>query len=196
MFEVGRDVSKQGLNGTDSNSVGRSRMKIVYVIFLGLFILFSGRTLQLAIHGTNRVRLSGSADSWLVHRADIIDRNGDILAKNVMSGHITLRPHQVKDKQAVAEKIHEILPYEYSVNQALKLLDSSRRFIYVKKYVSDSQRKAVETAKLAGLEIEANQARKYPKRRLFSHVVGFVGNDGHGLEGAERIYDDYLRDFL
>lgn len=194
MFEVGRDVSKQGLNGTDSNSVGRSRMKIVYVIFLGLFILFSGRTLQLAIHGTNRVRLSGSADSWLVHRADIIDRNGDILAKNVMSGHITLRPHQVKDKQAVAEKIHEILPYEYSVNQALKLLDSSRRFIYVKKYVSDSQRKAVETAKLAGLEIEANQARKYPKRRLFSHVVGFVGNDGHGLEGAERIYDDYLRD--
>ena len=85
MFEVGRDVSKQGLNGTDSNSVGRSRMKIVYVIFLGLFILFSGRTLQLAIHGTNRVRLSGSADSWLVHRADIIDRNGDILAKNVMS---------------------------------------------------------------------------------------------------------------
>lgn len=38
------------------------------------------------------------------------------------------------------------------------------------------------------------QTRKYPKRRLFSHVVGFVGVDGHGLEGAELIYDDYLRE--
>ena len=129
-------------------------------------------------------------------RADIIDRNGDILAKNIMSGHITLRPPQVRDqdKEKVANLIHQALPYEYSVSDALQLVGSSRKFIYIKKYASDNQRNMVTTAHLAGLDVEPVQTRRYPKRRLFSHVVGFVGNDGQGLEGAERIYDDYLRE--
>ena len=45
---------------------------------------------------------------------------------------------------------------------------------------------------MRGLEIESVQDRKYPKGRSFSHAVGFVGNEGHGLEGAERAFDDYL----
>ena len=44
------------------------------------------------------------------------------------------------------------------------------------------------------MEVEKIQTRKYPKRRLFSHIVGFVGEDGRGLEGAESTYDEYLRE--
>ncbi|MBQ8255937.1 MAG: penicillin-binding protein 2, partial [Alphaproteobacteria bacterium] len=93
---------------------------------------------------------------------------------------------------AVAQKIHEALPYEYSLADAIELVNSSKHFIRLKKYASDAQRKIIRDAKLEGLEIEKIQTRKYPKRRLFAHVVGFVGEDGHGLEGAERVYDDYL----
>ncbi|MBR5566627.1 MAG: penicillin-binding protein 2, partial [Alphaproteobacteria bacterium] len=129
-----------------------------------------------------------------VQRADIVDRNGDILAKNVASGHIILRNRAVreKDREAVARTIHEALPYEYSLADALALVNSNKRFVRLKKYASDSQREIIQKAKLEGLEIEKIQTRKYPKRRLFSHVVGFVGEDGHGLEGAERVYDEYL----
>ncbi len=174
--------------------MGHKRLRVVYAVFLIAFGIFAVRTLQLAIQGTNRVRPVGADGSWGVSRADIVDRNGDILAKNVMSGHITLRPHQVKNRDAVAQLIHEIFPYEYSVNDIFKLLDSGRRFIYIKKYVSDSVREKITSAKIAGLDIESIQARRYPKRRLFSHVVGFVGNDGHGVEGVERTHDAYLRD--
>ncbi len=194
MFEVGRDIFRHGFTGVGGNTLGHSRMRLVYAVFLGAFVVFAGRTLQLAIQGTNRVRPMGADGAWGVSRADIIDRNGDILAKNVMSGHITLRPPQVKNREAAAQLIHDVLPYEYSVNQVLKLLDSGRRFIYIKKYVTDSVREKVMSAKVAGVDIESVQARRYPKRRLFSHVVGFVGNDGHGLEGVERTYDAYLRD--
>ncbi|MBQ8294513.1 MAG: penicillin-binding protein 2 [Alphaproteobacteria bacterium] len=193
MFEVGKDIFKFGFRGNAGDAVGRGRLRFMYCwVFVLAFCLFAGRTLQLGIQGTDRSRLRGADGAWEVSRADIVDRNGDILAKNVMSGHITLRPGAVVDRDAVANMIHQVLPYEYTLSQALDLVNSSRKFIYVKKYASDNQREAIKNARLQGLEIETIQTRKYPKRRLFSHVVGFVGNDGHGLEGAERTYDEYL----
>lgn len=49
-----------------------------------------------------------------------------------MSGHITLRPPYVKDRDKVAQVIHNILPYEYTLAQALDLVNSQRKFVYVK----------------------------------------------------------------
>ncbi|MBO4745806.1 MAG: penicillin-binding protein 2 [Alphaproteobacteria bacterium] len=194
MFEVGKDILKHEYSSGGANTKCGKRLRWIHIFFCACFITFAAYTVTYVIQGTSRVRPSDGGAAWMVNRADIIDRNGDILAKNVMSGHITLRPQLVKDRDAVAQLVHEILPYEYSVQDVLQILNSSRRFVYIKKYVSDSQRKRVLSENLPGLDIESVQARKYPKRRLFSHVVGFVGNDGNGLEGAERIYDDYLRD--
>lgn len=192
MFEVGRDVFKRGFTGKRGGGENRGRMRYVYWGFLVVFIIFAARTLQLGIQGSDRSRRAGSDGQWDVQRADIVDRNGDILAKNVMSGHITLRTREVTKPDEVANLIHQAMPYEYSLAKALELVNSGRRFIYVKKYASEHQRQMVKQAKLRGLEIEPVQDRKYPKGRMFSHAVGFVSNDGRGLEGAERIYDDYL----
>lgn len=194
MFEIGKDIFKHGFLSASGNRSGRRRMRVLYYLFMIAFAVFAVRTLQLGLEGTDRARRAGADGAWTAQRADIIDRNGDILAKNIMSGHIILRTPSVKDRDAVAQTIHQILPYEYTLAQALDLVNSGRKFMYIKKYASDVQRDVVENAKLTGLEIEAEQKRRYPKRRLFSHVVGFVGRDGYGLEGAERIYDDYLRE--
>ena len=194
MFEVGKDVFKKGFSGSIGDVTARKRLRFIYSLFILAFAIFTFRTLWLGIQGTDRARLSGSEGVWMAKRADIIDRNGDILAKNIMSGHITLRPQSVKKPEEVANIIHKALPYEYSLSEALQMVNSSRRFIYVKKYASEAQRNMVINAKLQGLEIEPIQTRKYPKRRLFSHVIGFVGSDGHGLEGIERVYDDYLNE--
>ncbi len=194
MFEVGRDIFKHGFSGIGGDNATRGRLRFIYMLFVIAFVIFTIRTLYLGIQGTDRARLSGADGEWAVSRADIVDRNGDILAKNIMSGHITLRPPQVRDRDRVAQLIHDVLPYEYSLSDALALTNSSRRFIYVKKYASDAVRQKIKEAKLPGLDIEPVQTRRYPKRRLFSHAVGFVGNEGNGLEGAERVYDDYLRE--
>ena len=192
MFEVGRDVCRQRFaRGGDG---GRGRMRFIHCVFVIAFGLFIARTLQLGIQGTDRSRRAAADGAWMVSRADIVDRNGDILAKNIMSGHITLRPGQVRDVDAVANLIHELVPYEYTLSDAIKLVNSGRRFVYVKKYASDSVRDAVKKAKLVGLEIEDIQTRRYPKRRLFSHIVGYVNVDGRGMDGAEMIFDDYLRE--
>lgn len=194
MFEVGKDIFKHGVFNASSDRMGRRRMRIVYYVFVMAFVVFAGRTLWLGIEGTDRSRRSGSSGEWVAERADIVDRNGDILAKNIASGHIILRTQAVEDVDAVANAIHQAMPYKYSLNQAFELLNSGRRFVYLEKYASDAQREIVQNAKQIGLEIEDIQKRRYPKRRLFSHAVGFVGSNGHGLDGAERTYDDYLNE--
>ena len=196
MFEVGKDIVNHDSLSGSCDADTKVRLKLVYFVFLALFVAFGLRTLGLCIQGADRTRLGRADNEWLVHRADIVDRNGDILAKNIESGHIILRNRAVreKDRELVAQTIHNAMPYEYSLAQALELVNSPKRFIYLKKYASDNQRKIIQQARLEGLEIEKIQTRKYPKRRLFSHVVGFTGADGSGLEGAERIYDDYLKE--
>lgn len=194
MFEVGRDIFKHGVAGVNGDRAGRGRLRFMYSLFLLAFMIFAVRTLQLGIQGTDRARLPGEGAAWTAERADIVDRNGDILAKNVESGHVAIVPSRIKNPDAVAELIHRALPYEYSLSDALKLVNSANRYTYVKKYASDNVRQMVRAARLPGLEVEVKQTRRYPKRRLFSHVVGFVGAEGRGLDGAERIYDKYLRE--
>lgn len=96
MFEIGRDIFKHGFFSASGDKRGRRRMRVVYYVFVAAFVLFVGRTLMLGIEGTDRARRAGADGAWLAQRADIVDRNGDILAKNIMSGHITLRPRMLK----------------------------------------------------------------------------------------------------
>ncbi|MBN1325093.1 MAG: penicillin-binding protein 2 [Alphaproteobacteria bacterium] len=194
MFEVGKDVLKNGFKVVGTENIGRGRVRFVYSIFVIAFAIFIIRTLSIGIQGTSRTRLAGGDNVWNVSRADIIDRNGDILAKNIMSGHIVLRPTHVKDRDAVAALIHNTLPFEYTVSQALDLINSSRSFIYVKKLATEYQLNMINNAKLPGLSIENIQNRVYPKQRLFSHIVGFVERGGNGADGVERIFDNYLRE--
>ena len=200
MFEVGRDISKYSFIGGVENKRGHGRLRIVYYVFLGFICLFGLRTLYLGIQGTDRTRNAGASGNWVVSRADIVDRNGDILAKNIVSGHIQMFPNRIKekDKDRAANLIHQILPYQYSVSDALKLVNSGRGFMYLQKFASENQRKAVIDARIEGLEVKQVQTRKYPKRRLFAHVIGFVSEDDQnnqrGQEGAERTYDAYLRE--
>ena len=151
MFEVGKDIFKHGVFNASSDRMGRRRMRIVYYVFVMAFVVFAGRTLWLGIEGTDRSRRSGSSGEWVAERADIVDRNGDILAKNIASGHIILRTQAVEDVDAVANAIHQAMPYKYSLNQAFELLNSGRRFVYLEKYASDAQREIVQNAKQIGL---------------------------------------------
>ena len=191
MFEVGRDIFKHGFRARGENTSGHRRLSFVYWFFVVMFCVFAFRTVQLCLQGTNRSHPGAGAASWAVTRADIIDRNGDIIAKNLVSCHIAVTPANVKKPEEVAQLIHKLFPYEYSVQDMFKKLNAGKRFI-IKKFAPDDKCKQASVTRYDGVEIEAAQKRRYPKRRLFSHIVGFVGGEERGLEGIEKLYDKEL----
>ncbi|MBO7066442.1 MAG: penicillin-binding protein 2 [Alphaproteobacteria bacterium] len=169
-------------------------MAIVLGFFCTLFVLFVIKTLYLGFAGSDENRAYARGD-WNVSRADIVDRNGtDILAKNIASCDVALVPSRLaeKNKERAAQLLHEVLPYKYSLADAVNLVQNTTRYKLLAKNIPDELCKPLRAARIDGLDVKRVQMRKYPKHRLFSHVVGFVGEDGHGLEGAERIFDDYL----
>ncbi len=193
MFEIGKDIYTFGGRVARKRDMERSRLHVVHGIISLCLAVFFVKTLYYGCIGTNK---SGKADlgaDWAITRADIEDRNGVKLAKNVVSGHVMVRPSAVRDVDAVAVKIHEVFPYKYSVSQAYQIL-KNKKFMYLKQYATDAERQQIKNAKLAGLEVETKQMRRYPKHNLFAHVVGFVGKEGQGLEGAEKIFDSYLHE--
>jgi cell division protein FtsI (penicillin-binding protein 3) len=189
MFEVGKDIIKS-IN-VPAGSASHGRLRFVYIIFVLLFAMFAVQTVRLGVKGTDAARRGTGAGAWVSARADIVDRNGDILATNVVSGHIVLRPPQVRDHELTARFINSVVP-GVNVADALRDIKSGRRFIYIKRMASDEQRREVKRARVPGVSVEETERRRYPKLRLFSHVVGFVGRDMKGLEGIERIADRRL----
>lgn len=193
MFEIGRDILNHRLKDVRVKRENSRRLSFVRFLFCLLFAVFIVRTLYLGACGNNAPRYI--SNNGIVSRADIVDRNGkDVLAKDVVSGHIIVRPSAIqdKDKDAAAALVHKILPYKYSLQNAIALINSDRKFMYLEKNASDDHRLMVKDANIVGVEIEPFRTRKYPKRRLFSHVVGFVDADNLGQQGAEATFNDYL----
>ena len=141
MFEIGHDILKHKLRDARVHRDNARRLSFVFFIFYALFGAFIVRTLFLGIDGKDVRRYSG--DSEIVSRADIVDRWGrDILAKDIMSGHIIVRPVAIKgdDKNIAAQTIHQILPYKYPLQRAIELVNSDRKFVYLEKNASDEHR--------------------------------------------------------
>ena len=135
MFEIGKDIFKHGFYGGQADRTPVARLRIVYWVFFVAFIIFALRTLQLGIQGTDTVRDVVGVSGWDISRADIVDRNGEILAKNLESGHIQLvkKYMKEKDKEEIARVISELFPYKYSVADAMKLIDSTKKYKELKK---------------------------------------------------------------
>ncbi len=194
MYKVGQDIWKNGFNIFGWNTQEAKNLRFMQMVFVFVFFIFIARLLFLAVSDMERSRLRPNTGQWLVERTDIVDRNGELLAKNVMSGDIVLRPQNVQDKDKVARFIYEMFPEKYTLKDSYELVNSSRRFIYLEKDSIERKRGEVELAKIPGLDVEVKQSRLYPKGRMFSHAVGFVGADGYGLEGAEKTYNEYLNE--
>jgi cell division protein FtsI (penicillin-binding protein 3) len=195
-FDIGKDILPHEYKGEIYHRESATRLRWVFVAFATMFAIFVARTLQLGLQ-SNDIKKYSLTGNEIEARADIVDRNGVVLAKSVRSGNIKLYPQKVdaKDINKVADVIHEIAPMDYSVNDALQLIRSDKRGVYIKKNATEAQIKTINEAhrKYNCFEVEQFTQRRYPQRNVFAHVVGFAGKDA-GLEGVEYIYDKYLRE--
>jgi stage V sporulation protein D (sporulation-specific penicillin-binding protein) len=137
-------------------------------------------------------------------RGDILDRNGEVLAYSVESHRVIAYPSRAKEPEKDAAAICAALGDCTAPEQA-KLaanLKGGGQYLVVRnpRFVSPaaslrlqaliSKRKADRLPAIVSLNAESR--RYYPKLDLASHVLGFVGDEGHGSEGIEARYDKVI----
>jgi cell division protein FtsI (penicillin-binding protein 3) len=163
---------------------------VVYAGIIGLIVL---RILYLAAFGDHAGRKEGLT-SLVPERGDIVDRNGDPLARTIDAWTIAIHPTKViGDKLALARRLALLMP-ERSEEQYFALLRSGKPFFYLRRRASPALVEAVNALGEPGLAIQREPDRLYPQTTLAAHVLGYTDIDGHGVAGMERAFDDYLSD--
>ncbi len=132
-------------------------------------------------------------------RGSITDRNGNIMAMSATAETVYISPHEMElydeDVNLIASKLSEILGVSAeSVIEKSKDTDSWYKTIAKKVELDVSQqvREFKSEYGLKSVHIESDTKRYYPYGSLACHIVGFVGDDNYGLDGTEKMYDEYL----
>ena len=118
-------------------------------------------------------------------RADIVDRNGDLLATSVTVYSLFADPRAMMDTALVAARLGEVLPALDVEQVAARLALKDRAFVWIQRGLTPRQRQAVFELGLEGLGFREEVRRAYPRGTLAGHVLGFAGADGKGLAGIE-----------
>ncbi len=128
-------------------------------------------------------------------RAEILDRNGEVLAYSVDADTVVASPRDIEDPATAVSSLCAVFA-DCSKGEVARLtaqLGKSNWFAYVRRGVSRDVARRVMALELPGIRLETETKRYYPKRDLAAHVVGFVDRDNVGLGGVEAAFDDQIR---
>jgi len=125
-------------------------------------------------------------------RADIIDRDGELLATTLDSPSLYANPKQIINAAEATRKLSEVFPKLSSAKIQVKLT-SGKSFVWIKRHLTPREQFDVNQLGIPGLEFEHEDRRVYPDRSLTAHVVGYTGIDNAGFAGVERGLDTTLK---
>jgi cell division protein FtsI (penicillin-binding protein 3) len=174
---------------------GRTRLLAAGVVFAMAFVVVGWRLVDIAAFSAgNEPRMVAAAPAATLQsgRADIVDRNGVVLATSIRTASLYANAKQVRDPQAAAARLVEILP-DLSRTEIAAKLATGRSFIWLKRNLTPRQHYRVNRLGIPGLYFERERRRFYPHGSLTAHSVGFTDVDDRGLSGIERSFDEVLR---
>lgn len=161
-----------------------------------LFCLLFGRFFYVQVIWSEELGYR-ALDQWtreipiVAERGKITDRNGVLLADNSTAYTVFARSNAVKDKEAAASLLAEVL----DMNQASlyeKLTKKKASEVTIAKKVSKREITKLSELSLDGVYYSRDNIRYYPKGEALCQVLGFTSSDNVGTTGIERYYESYL----
>ena len=129
------------------------------------------------------------------HRGRIMDRNGLLLASNVVAPSIWAIPEDVESDDAEVKAKLRQLAQLLGVPLAelnKKLEDEDKTFVWLKRQVDEPVAQQIAALNIKGIYQRKEYKRKYPEGEAAAHVVGFANVENHGQEGVELAFDKSL----
>lgn len=190
--EVMRDKARQMAEG---------RLLVLGALFICGFVLIGARMSLLAVSEPQEPRTIASSTTITAQRADIVDRNGRVLATNFDTHSLYVHPQDLIDREGTAKQLAAIFP-DLDEEKLVKDFSGKRKFLWIKRRISPEQQQAVHDIGDPGVLFGPREMRLYPNGPLAAHILGGVqfGREDVataeilGVAGVEKFFDDYLRD--
>ncbi|MDE2164842.1 MAG: penicillin-binding protein 2 [Alphaproteobacteria bacterium] len=178
----------------DAIELSHTRLLIAGALFLLAFAVIGARLVEVAGFKTGDVHLARghAAARMVITRANIVDRNGVLLATTLEVPSLFADPKLIADKRDTARKLAAILP-ELAESEIYARLNTDKSFVWLDRRLTPQQENAVNQLGIPGLRFQSEGKRVYPEGSLTAHAVGYVGIDDNGLAGIERSFDQELK---
>ena len=169
-------------------NISFNRIAFIFFVFLVISIIFSSKALYL---GSLKKNENNIEVAKLDYRASLIDRDGNILAKTVITTNVGINPNLVINKDKLLINLKLIFP-----NKDFKKIEeklNGKKFFYLQKQISWDKFEELTLLGDKSIISEEKISRIYPHRSLFSHIIGQIDDDNNGISGIEKFYDYELR---
>jgi cell division protein FtsI (penicillin-binding protein 3) len=186
------------LQGTAAHALETARHRLVIggLLFAVAFAVVGGRLVDVTLLTEARepraARVPNTGPLELA-RADIVDRNGVLLATSLVTQSLYANPKLIANPEATARRLAAVLPGldERAVRE--RLASDQRSFVWIRRSLTPRQQYEVNRLGVPGLFFQREERRVYPHGVLASHAVGFSDLDNRGLAGAEQAFDERLK---
>ncbi len=183
--------TNQNFKSDKKSSVSEDRIYLLFFCFLSLIFIFSIKIIYISLQESNFNTIKNSNINFKPLRNDIVDRNGILLSRNILTYHAAIKPNLIKDKKKFVVKIKLAFP-ETNSEELVKNLNT-KKYFYLKKRLTYKQKLKLWKLGERGIIFEPFQTRIYPHADLYSHIIGQTDYDNYGISGVENYYNNYLK---
>ena len=178
-------------NKNEKLAVNQDRVYLLFFVFFCLIFIFATKIFFISLKNLDSKNYVKNYPIFKPLRNDILDRNGDPIARNVAVYHAAIKPNLIKDKKKFIIKLKLLYP-ELNFQFVKNNLDKNKYF-YLKRNITQKERNNLWSLGEKGLLFERTQTRIYPHKNLFSHVIGQIDLDNNGISGVEKYFDKNLK---
>ena len=175
---------KTGLN------IKFNRVAFIFFIFFIIHTIYSIHLIKLGTLYSKVEKTNTSLINEKLYRADIVDINGNYLAKTVNSIDIGLKTSDVINQKKLLLSLNLIFPNKDFDEIEKKM--KQKNFFYLEKKVSEENYEKLMKLGDKSLKPEEKVLRIYPQKNLFSHIIGQIDNDNIGISGLEKSLNEIL----
>ncbi len=177
---------------------------IVFIIFfLSAFALLVAKLVEFQLknyeHFVNEsISLTEKFEIKKPLRGELYDRNGILLASSIKLYRFFIDKSMIDEKSydSVFNTISLVMkksPKDY----LSKIKSSKSKIVYLEEEIDGETyyrlKNKIFEERISCFGFEEYQKRIYSKEGVASHVIGYVRKDSEGVDGVEKVYNDYLK---
>ena len=167
-----------------------NRIAFIFFIFIIICFIYSLKVFYL---GSLNLKLQPKKIEYIKEnsRANVVDNNGNFIAKSVNTLTVGINPNLIIDKKKLLINLQLIFP-EKDFTEVKKKINK-KKYFRLEKELSQNQIQKLRLLGDKSIKFEELLTRIYPQKNLFSHILGQIDDENNGISGIEKFFDDELK---
>ena len=171
-------------------NISFNRIAFIFFIFLMICSIYSFKAFYLgSLHSKQKIKNIDQVKTNF--RADIIDRDGNLMAKTVNTLTVGINPNLIINEKKLLINLQLIFP-DKDFNEVKKKI-KKKKYFRLEKQLSQKQIEKLRFLGDKSIKFEEQITRIYPQQNLFSHILGQIDDRNNGVSGIEKFFDYELR---